>query len=287
MIREVIEAWRLDLQYARTIKEYVQKRPLTGSVILYPGLAAGPVSMRALGGVLKTAGAQVYDWPFGINRGLTKGVLAGCLQQLAECKEEQVTLVGWSLGGVIAKLLSHLQEKEEQCFEFLWQDPAHEGAKEIVREWRSQKGVKLGLVTLGSPLNALPNNEVVLQLYRLLHGKDHERKEYWRARLYEGSKAPSVSIYTLQDQVVPWGCSVQLFNENVHQNVPLKGVGHWGLVKSAQGQLEVLRAVDEIQKYYRAGSAGAYWQRQQSAQEQKLCAPWLHYVTSQQELYGL
>ncbi|MDE2437347.1 MAG: alpha/beta fold hydrolase [Sphingomonadales bacterium] len=79
-------------------------------VILFPGLAAHPVTMRRLRRALEQAGHRVDDWGEGWNLGPTADLLdrqVERLEALALAEGRPVMLVGWSLGGIIARELAH------------------------------------------------------------------------------------------------------------------------------------------------------------------------------------
>ncbi|MBU2410210.1 MAG: alpha/beta hydrolase, partial [Gammaproteobacteria bacterium] len=95
------------------------------SVLVLPGLVASDVSTKLLRRYLESRGYEAHGWGLGRNFGPRKGIEAGMLRKLDALHAEsgrKVSLIGWSLGGVYARLLA-------------WSRP------EIVRS----------VITLGSP----------------------------------------------------------------------------------------------------------------------------------------
>ena len=84
----------------------VRKARHRRTVVLFPGLAAHPFTMRRLRKALEAAGHTVHDWGEGVNLGPTAdnlGRLVERVSRLARDAGEPVMLVGWSLGGIFAR----------------------------------------------------------------------------------------------------------------------------------------------------------------------------------------
>ncbi len=78
-------------------------------VLVLPGLAASDASTAILRGFLGNLGYTVSPWGHGRNLGLRPGVLGsvrGRLLELAATHGRKVSLVGWSLGGIMARELA-------------------------------------------------------------------------------------------------------------------------------------------------------------------------------------
>jgi pimeloyl-ACP methyl ester carboxylesterase len=81
-------------------------------VLVLPGLGASDGSTAVLRGFLSSLGYRSHTWNLGINRGPgMTNLLANLAQRLEEvfaaAGERKVSFVGWSLGGVYARLLAH------------------------------------------------------------------------------------------------------------------------------------------------------------------------------------
>ncbi len=79
------------------------------TVMLLPGFGAHPVRMRWMAGELEQAGHTVKRWGLGYNLGATEDRFRKVEKRvlsLAERTGEPIVLVGWSLGGVMARELA-------------------------------------------------------------------------------------------------------------------------------------------------------------------------------------
>jgi pimeloyl-ACP methyl ester carboxylesterase len=148
-------------------------------VLVLPGLLADDRSTRPLRRLLNSAGYTAYGWRLGTNIGPTRRIIRGMDAVLAEITDrhgEPASLVGWSLGG----LLAH--------------DIAARRPAAVDR-----------LITLGSPLYSTdPSQSRGSPFY----------DEYAAAHLPEYSRAswrppgrlpmPATSIFSKTDGVVRW-----------------------------------------------------------------------------------
>ncbi|PZQ65961.1 MAG: alpha/beta hydrolase [Variovorax paradoxus] len=78
-------------------------------VLVLPGLVVSDISTRLLRRYLRGRGHDVHGWGLGNNFGPRPGVEAAMvarLQALHDKEGRKVSLVGWSLGGVFARLLA-------------------------------------------------------------------------------------------------------------------------------------------------------------------------------------
>src|SRR5580704_7534049 len=169
-------------------------------VLVLPGLAASDVSTRPLRTYLRAQGYAAHGWKQGPNHGQRSGVEAGIdarLVELAQRYNRKVSLIGWSLGGVLAR----------------------EAA-------RRSSGLVRQVITLGSPFANEPKASNAWRLYEVLSGR---RVDDWRDR--EAMKlpppVPSTAIYTRSDGIVAWqGCREQ--ESATTENIEVEG-SHSGL----------------------------------------------------------
>lgn len=78
-------------------------------VLVLPGLLAGDLSTLPLRSFLRGHGFSVHGWQLGANVGPTPRVEAGLIERVDRIAQEHgrpVALVGWSLGGIYARLLA-------------------------------------------------------------------------------------------------------------------------------------------------------------------------------------
>ncbi len=110
------------------------------TVLLLPGIGANEHSLVVLRGVLRRAGHDVHDWGLGRNTGNVPALREAVLERvsaLGRKARRRVVLVGWSLGGYIAR----------------------EAAREQPERVRK-------VVTLGSPVVGGPRYTAVAAWYR-------------------------------------------------------------------------------------------------------------------------
>ncbi len=171
-------------------------------VLVLPGLSAGDASTRPLRAFLRDRGHRAHGWKLGPNHGPREGVEEKMAQRLVELHERyqrKVSLVGWSLGGVFARLLAHHMP-------------------ERVRS----------VVTLGSPFAGEPRASNAWRLYELLSGRsvdDWAEREWMKAP----PPVPATAIFSRSDGVVAWqGCMEResATSENIEVEASHCGLGH-------------------------------------------------------------
>lgn len=172
-------------------------------VLVLPGFMASDVSTKLLRKFLKKSGYQAYRWGLGRNYGRTEyqDQLLAKIDQLYAQEQRRVSLVGWSLGGVYARQLAKL-------------------APEKVRQ----------VITLGSPFRGIDQPSNALWLYNLIsdkNGIENLDPELLR-NLPEPAPVPTTAIYTKSDGVVSWKVCLEKEENEIHQNIQVRG-SHLGL----------------------------------------------------------
>lgn len=151
-------------------------------VLVLPGFVTSDVSTRVLRNYLKKMGYEAHAWELGRNLG-PKAIgregekLVARLKAVHELTGEKVSLVGWSLGGVMARQLSRR-------------------APDSVRQ----------VITLGSPFTGSPRATNAWRAYQILTGHKVDGDDA-RSQMRESEAAPpvpSTSIFTREDGVVAW-----------------------------------------------------------------------------------
>jgi pimeloyl-ACP methyl ester carboxylesterase len=168
--------------------------------ILLPGFRAGPRSMRIMESFLRRRGHTVRDWGLGQNTGDARQLrskLEPIVGQAIESCGEPVVLVGWSLGGYIAR----------------------EYAREHPRQVQK-------VVTLGTPVIGGPRYTATAEWYRA-NGHDLEQMERAVANRYAAPlTVPVTAIYSKRDGVVAWRACIDNWSPNVrHVEVSETHVG--------------------------------------------------------------
>jgi pimeloyl-ACP methyl ester carboxylesterase len=156
-------------------------------VVVYPGLAGGPMTTSHLRRFLSNSNFDVHDWEGGVNTGPEGDFddwLGGLVQRVRELHAatgRTVSLVGWSLGGVYAR------EVAKRC-------------PECVRQ----------VVTLGTPFGSLGAANHAGTVYRWINGDTAQLTPALQARLRETPPVPTTSLYSKTDGIVSWrGCLEQ------------------------------------------------------------------------------
>jgi hypothetical protein len=179
-------------------------------VLFLPGFIGSDASTTPLRAYFKLLGYDVHGWGLGRNFGGVARMRGPLLQRLAEVYERtgrRVSVVGWSLGGVYARLLAV-------------EAPA------LVRS----------VITLGSPFSRHPRATNVSELYHTITGEGptEEEIELEMLRPHEFDKVghdievPTTSIYSKLDGVVDWRSSL-LRPNGWTENVEVFGASHVGL----------------------------------------------------------
>lgn len=201
LLREARGALELPRLLLRLPQLARQPRGRGGPVLLLPGYGAGDASTALLQGYLRYLGHRAFGWGLGRNGGdvptLLPRVLAR-IERLTRAAAGRVSLVGWSLGGFLAR----------------------EAARERP-EWVRR------VVTLGSPVVGGPKYTAVGQVYRR-RGVDLDAVEAAVEQRYEKVlSTPVTAIYSRSDAVVAWRACIDRRSPNVeHVEV---GTTHIGL----------------------------------------------------------
>ena len=172
-------------------------------VMLLPGYGTDESSMKPLGHYLGFLGYDVYDWGLGRNRGDVDGYTRQVGERVLELHDglgdEPLTLIGWSLGGVIAREAARLFEP-------------------YVRE----------VITLGTPIIGGPKYTAAARRYAEAADLDLDQFEKEvHARNSIGIRQPVTSIYSKLDGVVGWRASIDVYNEQA-RNIEVQS-SHFGI----------------------------------------------------------
>ena len=178
------------LEAPRALAEYVSFAAVTRllaagreghnrPVLVLPGLLAGDRSTRPLRRLLNFAGYTAYGWRLGTNIGPTRRIIRGIDAVLAEITDrhgEPASLIGWSLGGMLAH------------------DIACRRPAAVDR-----------LITLGSPLYSTDPSQSrgspFYDEYAAAHLPEYSR-DSWRPP--RSLSMPATSIFSKADGVVRW-----------------------------------------------------------------------------------
>lgn len=171
--------------------------------MLLPGYGTDESAMRPLGLYLKFLGYDVYDWGLGRNRGDVDGYTRRIGERVTELYGRldgaPLTLIGWSLGGVIARETARLYEP-------------------FVRE----------VITLGTPILGGPKYTAAAERFAESANLDlDEFEKEVHARNSIGISQPVTSIYSKLDGVVGWRASIDIYNKQA-RNIEVYS-SHFGI----------------------------------------------------------
>lgn len=159
------------------------------TVLLLPGFGASPRSMAPMAAYLRALGHQTHDWGLGRNSGDVPELLLALQSRVAALTQQAgrpVVLVGWSLGGYIAR------------------EAARDDASAVRK-----------VITLGSPVIGGPRFTAVAGWYRArghdLDGIEREVAERFTTPL----QVPVAALYSKRDGVVAWQACIDHWSPRV------------------------------------------------------------------------
>lgn len=204
----------LGMEPLRAAWEYARMRLMDASdlprgdghaVIVFPGLASDKHATAPLTSLCERLGYETHDWGWGFNTG-PRGDANAWLDELAEhvgaltaAPDGDLSLVGWSLGGIYAREL----------------------AKRLGGRVRQ-------VITIGSPFAGGNDDTHAGMVYRLLSGQKPVLDDAMRRQLLTPPDAPTTSIYSRTDGVVAWQACLQPGRLRNAENVEVEG-SHCGL----------------------------------------------------------
>jgi pimeloyl-ACP methyl ester carboxylesterase len=153
-------------------------------VLVLPGFTTSDLSTEPLRWFLRSQGYWAHGWHLGTNLGPTKRMLDGLeerFQYVHQRHHRKISLVGWSLGGIYARMLAQ-------------QHP------DMVRQ----------VITLGSPFRLEAGDHTALDPIwnRVAPGFAPELARL-RTNLVDDLAVPSTAIYSKSDGIVDWHTCVE------------------------------------------------------------------------------
>jgi pimeloyl-ACP methyl ester carboxylesterase len=175
------------------------------TVMLFPGLAAGPETTAPLREFCEELGYDACDWGRGRNTG-PRGDVTQWLDELArevraslQRRGKPTTLIGWSLGGFYAREIA-----------------------------KKSPGLVRQVITLGTPFAGGPEHTNVGWIYRLINGSEPVIEERLAARLRMPMPVPTTSVYSRSDGVVAWESCLDPLSRRQAENIEVES-SHCGL----------------------------------------------------------
>ncbi len=181
-------------------------------VLVVPGFATDDGWTKRLRGFLKTIGYDAVGWGLGRNRGNVPELIPAVIQRaehVANDRGRSVRLVGWSLGGYLAR--------------------------EVARE---RPELVERVVTLGAPVVGGPSYTASAPGY-VRKGYDLEEiKETVLERELQPIAIPVFAIYSRTDGVVAWRACIDRFDNPLVEHHEVRS-SHLGMVNSPRAFLLV------------------------------------------------
>ncbi len=173
------------------------------AVMVLPGFMASNSSTAPMRRLLKRLGYDAHGWDSGRNVRIDNALVERLRTQVTRLHEEsggKVSLIGWSLGGVLARELTKMHP-------------------ELVRT----------VISLGSPISDDRNHTNARRLFEFFNGEEPEvLKDGNFEGLNDAPPVPTTSILTKTDGVVHWRGSVQHPADTPTENIEVYA-SHIGL----------------------------------------------------------
>ncbi|HYI40775.1 MAG TPA: alpha/beta hydrolase [Allosphingosinicella sp.] len=183
--------------------------------MVLPGFLATDRTTLGLQRAFAGAGYRVAGWGLGFNRGASADLLERVAAQIERHgRGRPVVLVGWSLGGIIAREVAKLR-------------PA------LVDK----------VATLGAPFSGDPHWTNAWRLYELVAGHKVDSPPI-EIRLAEKPPVPTLAIWSKRDGVIPPACARGRAGESDSQ-VELD-CGHMDFGVSGRAFPEIVRAIADF-----------------------------------------
>ncbi len=172
-------------------------------VLVLPGFMATDMSTAPLRSFLKNLGYVAYGWGAGRNYANEEylELLLDRVEDIYLTHRTKVSIIGWSLGGVFAREIGKRKPN-------------------LIRQ----------IITLGSPFAGVTEPNNAMWLYELLtdgRGTDDVDQDLLRG-IPDPAPVPTTAIYSKEDGVVPWETCMEVIEDDLHQNIQVRG-SHLGL----------------------------------------------------------
>ena len=169
-------------------------------IIVVPGFGTGDISTLPLRQYLASLGYRVSGWNMGVNSGDVLDAIARLNQRVQTehaAEDEQIILIGWSLGGYLAR--------------------------EVARELPHAVAQ---VITMGTPVVGGPTYTRVAEYFRSSGMDLNEIEREVDARTVVPLKVPVTAIYSKRDGVVAWEACINETSDTVeHVEVMSSHIG--------------------------------------------------------------
>ena len=175
-------------------------------VIVLPGLGTTDRSTQFIRHYIDEIGYESFSWGMGRNLGPRQGFdpliqdLVARIEKIYEISgNRQVSIIGWSLGGIYAR------EIAKKC-------------PDKVRQ----------VITLGTPFKDASNGTNIKLLYEILSKDKSHKNATLVKRIAQKPPVPFTSIYSKTDGVVHWESSLEE-ETSISEKIEIPNASHLGL----------------------------------------------------------
>lgn len=181
-------------------------------VLVIPGFMASDISTKPLRTFLNLKGYKAKGWGLGRNLGthivggknIVSDRLLNTVIAMSVKHNTKVSIVGWSLGGILAREIARV-------------------IPDCVRQ----------VISLGSPFNGpMGSAPVASKMFELINGNIAEREPLAANKMIKPPPVPSTAIYSKSDGIAHWeACKNNIEHmtgqtENIEVNGSHTGLGH-------------------------------------------------------------
>lgn len=192
------------------------------TVMVLPGFATSDRMTQALRNYLSWLGYDSKPWRLGFNTGYGKlgkdqAELRSRLAEIMRHSDDKVSLIGWSLGGTMARQMAR-------------ENP----------EWVRR------VITLGSPFTGNPDAIIIRRMYEWISREAFD-SDHWRARFERDRappKVPTTAIYSPNDGITAWQNCIEQPADHI-ENIEVSG-SHLGLTHNSKVLLHIAEILARV-----------------------------------------
>jgi len=189
-------------------------------VLIFPPFLGNDLSTKFLRKYLNDQNFEAYKWEIGVNfvRDNYLPQLEAKLTEIYEKHGQKVALIGWSAGGIFARVLANLfPEMTEQ------------------------------VITIATPFRGIRHGKTNLDfLFEILNGKKKSQTKKELLDLIEKTpEMPVTCIYSTTDGIVQWEHCYEVIERNDVNNIEVFG-SHGGLGANPSVMIYVAQALGDL-----------------------------------------
>jgi pimeloyl-ACP methyl ester carboxylesterase len=208
------------LKHTKITRREQRNRFPSKPILVIPGMASSDVSTKYLRKYLDETGLLTYGWGLGRNNGQLSRLIPLLVKRIAKLSEESepLTLVGWSLGGILGREIAR-------------QIPQHVKA----------------ICCLGTPIVGGPKHTIYASYYKRKGFDLVDLSDRAQRREEIPLIVPSHVIYSKNDGIVEWEACIDPYNSHTtHTEVQTP---HFSMGFSLEVFDEMLRWLEHIYIY--------------------------------------